>query len=273
MSQALSCLQLKNIYSNLELFTDTMGKRLLIEQLELPYDKVHVDLDAFGDYPGECWPLKNFFVYSLQKDPFIHIDGDVFLPGKFIPAVSKAALVLENEMKIVSTTLKGVLTEVIQNLSGKPGYLLPPSKMSSTVYSTGIFGGTDIPYIRSFAIEALELINANARLANNNFGFGLDFFKYEEIGLSDLINILFGSYLFTGSVAASRKDVMTIFDEQEFTRIDETKKIVASRDRSAVHPMYNKKNDSTCRQLEHRLRTSFPDHYYKIMLSLDEFEL
>ena len=38
MSWALSCLQLKKLFGNIELITDTKGKYILSEVLKLPYD-------------------------------------------------------------------------------------------------------------------------------------------------------------------------------------------------------------------------------------------
>jgi len=45
MSWALSCLKLRQHYDKVVLFTDDLGKKLLIDKLELPYTDVRLDLN------------------------------------------------------------------------------------------------------------------------------------------------------------------------------------------------------------------------------------
>jgi hypothetical protein len=273
MSQALSCLQLRRFYSDVELITDTAGRRLLVEEMGLPYTTVSMDLDDFKGYPAECWPIKNFFVYSIQQDPFIHVEGDIFIPCKFDTAMADARLVLENTQCIHSDTLQSVLSSIILELEHRPDYLSPPSESTLKVYGSGIFGGNDLSFIHAYAEDALRTINSHPRLLNDTFGFGPDFFRLEEIELSDVVNILFGSQMLTGFIARDRKEVVTVFDTVEFARIDDTKKNVASWDFSDVRPIYNKKKEVICHQLEHRLRQAYPDYYYKILRLIKEFSI
>lgn len=80
MSWALSCLQLKKFYSNIELITDSIGKKILIDTFNLPYSSVSTALEnSLDKYPAELWSLAKIFSYSIQKEQFIHVDGDVFL--------------------------------------------------------------------------------------------------------------------------------------------------------------------------------------------------
>src|ERR1700761_6932720 len=79
MSWALSCLQLKTLHGNVELYTDSYGKYVLIDILQLPYSKVHVVLDGAGAAHHMLWAYSKLIVYALQQDPYVHIDGDVFL--------------------------------------------------------------------------------------------------------------------------------------------------------------------------------------------------
>ena len=51
MSWALSCLSLREHYDEVALYTDSEGKRILIDELHLPYTEVNV---VFDDFP--CLP-------------------------------------------------------------------------------------------------------------------------------------------------------------------------------------------------------------------------
>lgn len=82
MSWALSCLKLKEFYNSVELFTDKKGKEFLIDRLQLPYDKVNIVLDDLNEFNSRLWALGKIYTYSIQHEPFIHVDGDVYIYGK-----------------------------------------------------------------------------------------------------------------------------------------------------------------------------------------------
>ena len=56
MPLALSCLSLREHYDEVVLYTDTPGKRILINELHLPYTDVQVVFDDFPCLP-QHWAL------------------------------------------------------------------------------------------------------------------------------------------------------------------------------------------------------------------------
>ncbi len=79
MGWALSCLQLRLLYQEVDLYCNSKAASLLKDQLGLPYTNVyetHNDLNLVNE---KLWALHKIFTYSLQDDPFLHVDGDVFL--------------------------------------------------------------------------------------------------------------------------------------------------------------------------------------------------
>jgi hypothetical protein len=81
MGWALSCLQLKQYYRYVELYTNNAGYEVLINKLKLPYDEVHLVLNDIT-FPPQLWAYPKLYTYSLQSAPFLHIDGDAFFLGK-----------------------------------------------------------------------------------------------------------------------------------------------------------------------------------------------
>ena len=81
MSWALSCLSLKDNYQNIVLYTDSHGYEIFAEQLKLPYTDIIIQYDNLT-CPEPHWAYPKLLTYSLQKEPFIHVDGDVYLPNK-----------------------------------------------------------------------------------------------------------------------------------------------------------------------------------------------
>jgi hypothetical protein len=96
MSWALSCLKFKQFYRDVELHTDQKGKGLLIDTLGLPYSKVYVCLDEMNYLPIQMWALPKIFTYSLQHEPFIHADGDVYIWEKFNPQFEQVPLISQH---------------------------------------------------------------------------------------------------------------------------------------------------------------------------------
>jgi hypothetical protein len=79
MSWALSCLQLKQLYKKVYLYANTPAARLLIDDLQLPYTDAFCTHDKLILPHKELWALPKIYTYQLQEEPFLHIDGDVFL--------------------------------------------------------------------------------------------------------------------------------------------------------------------------------------------------
>lgn len=96
MSWALSCLCLHQHFNDIELYTDTAGYQFLIEKLGLPYKKAHVVLDDFFCLPYH-WALSKIKVYSMQESPFVHVDGDIYLPNGLPDSLLAAKLIAQNK--------------------------------------------------------------------------------------------------------------------------------------------------------------------------------
>lgn len=95
MSWALSCLSLKEHYDEVALYTDSEGKRILIDELHLPYSEVYVVYDDLNCLP-QHWAMAKVMTYSIQTSPFLHVDGDVYVPQPFFDEVVTAPLVAQN---------------------------------------------------------------------------------------------------------------------------------------------------------------------------------
>ena len=107
MSWALSCLTLRRHYDEVALYTDSVGKHVLIDLLHLPYTEVNVVFDDFKCLPHH-WALAKVYTYSLQKKPFIHVDGDVYLPNGIPEEIAKKPVIIQNR-EIGTKYYKGMI--------------------------------------------------------------------------------------------------------------------------------------------------------------------
>lgn len=79
MSWALSCMSLREHYDEVVLYADSEAAHMLVDTLHLPYTEVVVCYDGF-DCLTCHWALVKVRTYSLQTEPFLHVDGDIYLP-------------------------------------------------------------------------------------------------------------------------------------------------------------------------------------------------
>ncbi|MCE9563810.1 MAG: hypothetical protein K8U57_17345 [Planctomycetes bacterium] len=66
-------------YPDTMLVTDDAGVELLVGKLGLKFTHVSRELNRLGGRSPDWWALGKLYAYRMQTDPFVHIDGDVFL--------------------------------------------------------------------------------------------------------------------------------------------------------------------------------------------------
>lgn len=79
---ALSFFMARRVYRVNKLVTDNYGKYLLCDFLELPYDEVSYELEAFQWITGPLWAMGKVVAYGImgeEKKRFAHIDDDFIL--------------------------------------------------------------------------------------------------------------------------------------------------------------------------------------------------
>jgi hypothetical protein len=161
MAWALSCLQLKEIYGQVTLYTNKAGKEILIDQLQLPYTKIEVVLDDI-DFPPSLWAYPKLYTYSLQLKPFIHVDGDVFIWEKLKEPENDHQLIVQN-IEDTDHFYRPVLQRLIAE-----NFLFPETIQQSlsvdapfSSINAGVIGGTDIDFFKYYTSQAFEFTANN----------------------------------------------------------------------------------------------------------------
>ena len=96
MGWALSCLQSYAIYGKVVLYANSQAARLLINTLQLPYTDVQITHDKLTLIHPDLWALPKIYTYSIQEQPFLHIDGDVFIFKPFDACLMEGELIAQN---------------------------------------------------------------------------------------------------------------------------------------------------------------------------------
>lgn len=161
MSWAFSCLQLRKFYPNVELHTNQQGKEILIDCLELPYSKVHLSLETefMENLHPNMWAYSKIHTYSLQKEPFLHVDGDVFIWKPFEEKLLQGDLIAQNIEDFIGVYAHSLET-IIKNADYVPNWI-PKDSKSYLSYNAGILGGTHLDFYSTYTQIAFEFYEKN----------------------------------------------------------------------------------------------------------------
>jgi len=151
-------------YPETLLVTDSPGKRLLVDQLGLRFVEVSTELDRLSRVDADWWSMGKLVAYSLQTQPFVHIDTDVFLWKPLPKQVAEAPVFAQCRDEF--SRLDGFYRpRDVEHAFAQESLRLPPeweyarSKSAAlTAENCGILGGTQVGFLRYYANAAMELI-------------------------------------------------------------------------------------------------------------------
>ena len=250
MSWMLSCLQLNKFYDHIELVTDQPGYELLIEKLKLPYTSVKVELDRLDNYHTDLWALGKIYAYSIQNEPFIHIDGDVFIWDKISEEFSNTDLLVQN-MEVNEPGYADAHDFVFAYFEYIPK-VIPEEKYKIISVNAGVIGGRNISFFQDYTALALEFVDRNlTKMKGLNKGaFNMFYEQYLFYCLAEKRDLPI-SYLI--------KDQRQLLDKHvNFTG--------APLNTQYIHTIGTfKKRLETGNLLEYTLKSTYPDQYYYLM--------
>lgn len=248
MSWIFSNLLAKTHYPQIELFTDDYGAELLTQQIGIEYDKVHIKLNHLEKkYSPNLWAIGKMETYNLQNEPFLHIDGDVFLFDKLNIDISKTDLLCQN-IDVGYPPYAKHLESIRSSFSFIPDELRIKKDKIIMAANTGVFGGTDIPFIQRYVEKAFEFLNKNDLNLINNYSLNI---LVEQLLLFELL----------GS-----KRIKTIFPDNDnlynLPKVQQWHLIPHLKPFNFIHMIFgSKRNQVFCEQLELRFLYLFPYEY------------
>ncbi len=259
MSWALSCLQLNKFYNNVELITDSRGKELLIDKLKLPYKNVRIELDNLNfDCSPQLWVTNKIYSYTLHNEPFLNVDGDVYIFQPFPDEVLSGDLIAQNIeqdfdyynelVRIVNDTFDFVPLPIKKQIERSV-----PIQASNA----GILGGHDYQFfsgyyqlVQNFIAENKNKINQLTPAQMVNFNAVVEQYIFHCLGNDLEIEV---NYLLD-----------TVYDPSFFESFANFHHL--PNDISFMHALGDyKKNGWVCDQLANRLRMDYPEFYDRII--------
>jgi hypothetical protein len=252
MSWCLSNLTLSRFYE-VELLTDDFGQEVLVEMLGLKYKSTRLIFNDY-EYPfdSKLWCFNKLYAYSLHQEPFLNVDGDVFIWKPFPEKLLEAPLIAQNlEMdlpayvnclRLMRKHFK-VLPDLIPRRKGKKEVLLASN--------AGIFGGTNTQFFKMLYREAFDMLDQNRA-----------YFEKVPIGSMNIMSEQYLFYLLAEkmnipihyllSEVASHPNYLEL---QEFNELPQQC--------NYIHIMGAKRNPTVCEQMAARLYMESPELYHK----------
>ncbi|MDR3653461.1 MAG: hypothetical protein P4L34_10910 [Paludibacter sp.] len=255
MSWALSCLQLQKLYGNVELYANSTAAELLIDILELPYTTLHTNHDDLKLADTNLWALPKIYTYSLQDEPFLHIDGDVFIFNKFADSLLQSSLITQN-IEVATDYYTITQKQLMENFTYFPPCVKADfySNIPINAVNAGILGGNNISFIKQYTTEAFKYVNSNIN-------------HFQNINI-DKFNVFFEQHLFY-SLAKEQNIPINflfndIFEDRGYLYLGNFQEV--PYERTYLHLLGHYKRDKiTCMQMAAKLRELYPEYYYKII--------
>lgn len=262
-SWMLSCLQLKEHYDNIELVTDSIGKKILIDKLKLPYTSVVLDLDRYNETNTDLWALGKIHAYRIQTDHFLHVDNDVYISQSF-DSIAIAPIVAQNR-ELNTDSYTNTFLFIIKNCVYIPSYI---KNYEHARYipgaALGVVGGTDIAFFQEYVAEVEVFLRRNAKFINSSLS---------QIPAT-IFNVFFEQVIFHLLAAAKKKQVTYLFPEMENTTASMAYPHQAEKNNGFVHSYAGFKERRIVYSLiEKRLSMLYPDYYKSAIELIATYEL
>lgn len=248
------------------LFTDDKGVEFLVEGIGVEVDYVSTELNALKNHDSDWWALGKILTYNIQKEPFIHIDNDVFLWKRLPLRLENAPVFAQNPEYFISGKSDCYTPEKIEAIIQKENRgWLPPEWLWYRAFCgdlqkgicCGIFGGNQVDFINHYSDTVIKIIEHPinkaiiAQIDNKSDYMALleqfvlatfiDYHAFHTISCYKNINI---EYLFEDVEEAFRCG-----DEKGFTHL------IGGA----------KRNEFLMNRLEKRVMIDYPEHYDRCM--------
>ena len=257
-SCALSTLQLSKYFNEIELITDDIGYNILVEKLNLPYTSLLPILEELPPEFSELWVLKKIHSYSLQCEPFIHIDADVYFFDSLSIKFTSAPLLAQNYEYNHPYYIDPI--KQVKEFPCLPQYLKDIDLNHVSAVNAGILGGSDTSFFKEFEKHIYSFLSSNQEeLCKINTAY---------------LNIFLEQYLFKQiadwkgiPITCLLKEKIGYPHKYGLDRFADLPKQC-----NYIHVMNYKQNPTVCEQLAQRLWLESPELYERVLTVCRELE-
>ncbi|MGA2439455.1 MAG: DUF6734 family protein [Tepidisphaeraceae bacterium] len=237
-------------YGNVELVTDDEGARWLVDRLKLPFTSVRTDLHSL-DVPESLWAFGKIAAYALQKEPFFHIDGDVYLMGKLPQKYETVDLLCQFfEQYPAYPNFEYFYDKnraaIEKSSSWLPGFWKFMNERSAA--NCGIMGGANIDAIQKYASDVRGLV-----LHPQNRAI------WTDASLNLYVNCVIEQQALWCSAREQGVTLTPLFENTDFSDVDSFRRKALATNFN--HAASIAKNRSFGTHLKERVQAEYPEQY------------
>lgn len=150
---ALSTHHARRLFGAVSVVTDSQGARQF-DRIGLEFDHVDTRLDSLTDISTDFWAAGKLITYSIQEEPFFHLDDDVFLFGHLPARILEAGLFAQSpevegkELEYYKGSISAFSADDLD------GFVAPIDDWAA--FNAGIFGGHDLEFFSRYCTKSLE---------------------------------------------------------------------------------------------------------------------
>lgn len=259
LSWVLSVESAARHYPRTLLVTDDEGARVLVDELALPFTTVSTALTQLRDADPGWWVLGKLWTYRAQREPFVHLDSDVFL-WKPLPSRLANAPVCAQSPEWFPRTPDSWYRPMLYDeaISAAAGWVpeewrWASSEEFSQAVCCGFLGGTAVDFIAYYADLAIRMIeHPGNRVA------------WDALGSPISDNILVEQYLLAACLGFHRGRPGSHYRDIDVAYLFESSE-VAFDEASAARAGYThliggaKRSPALMRRLETRVERDYPE--------------
>lgn len=200
LMQKISLAFAKRFFKNVHLITDSKSLPYLEN---MGWTSISTNLDGIDPALGGIWSLGKIYAFKIAAErgnPFIHIDYDAILWNGMPHKIAGAEIFAQN---IEHDAYIGYEIKKFLKYCPDPSYI---SHIPNVAVNMGIFGGTDIDFIKFYATEAIKLAENKA-----NYDFWVSFKDFDFTW--NMATIVEQYFLVTIATLRSKK-ITCLFDDK-----------------------------------------------------------
>jgi hypothetical protein len=159
VSCSLSFFLLKRIFKKVNLVCNELGKKFLTEELGLRFDNIHIiqlEEEKLNDF---VWSINKIYSYSIQNEPFIHVDTDFFMFDK------PSKEFFDSEIFAQNLEIDHPIYTILRKSSLDLGLKLPEfileTQYPAVALNVGIIGGRNLSFFKEYFLLAKSIISDN----------------------------------------------------------------------------------------------------------------
>ena len=164
LAWGLSLSLARRYYPDTALVTDQRGKELLVDALGLQFASVSTELERLDHCDPDWWALGKLIAYSIQDEPFVHLDNDVFLwkplPQQLLdaPVFAQCPEYFQRTSERSSRAIEAAFTASAATLPPEWEWAASREEVFFREENCGIVGGRWVDFLRHYAQTAADLV-------------------------------------------------------------------------------------------------------------------